>query len=95
LLVKKQNSFYVFLFSIYPALALLATNIAEVAIRVVFRPLFLSLILASLLFVIMRLILKNWQQGALITTEILVFFFSYGHVYNFVRQISFALACRH
>jgi len=92
LLPKKQFPFYTFLFSIYPALALLATNITEVAIRVVFRPLFLSLILASLLFVIMRLILRNWQQGALITTEILVFFFSYGHVYNLVRQISFSLA---
>ena len=92
MLQKKQFPFYVFLFSIYPALALLATNIAEVDIRVVSRPLFASLILASLLFVITRLILKNWQQGALITTVILVFFFSYGHVYNFVRQISFALA---
>jgi len=92
LLQKKQFPFYVFLFSIYPVLALLATNIAEVNIRVVFRPLFASLILASLLFVIMRLILKNWQQGALIATVILVCFFSYGHVYNLVRQISFALA---
>ncbi|MFH1447194.1 MAG: hypothetical protein ABIG43_07300 [Chloroflexota bacterium] len=89
---KKQFPFYVFLFSIYPALALLATNIAEVDIRVVSRPLFASLILASLLFVIMRLILKNWQQAALITAVILVFFFSYGHVYDLVRQISFALA---
>ena len=92
MLQKKQFPFYVFLFSIYPVLALLATNIAEVNIRVVFRPLFASLILASLLFVIMRLILKNWQQGALIATVILVCFFSYGHVYNLVRQISFALA---
>ena len=82
----KRLPFYPFLFSIFPPLALLANNITEVEYQVVFRPLLLSLALSIGLFFILRLISRDWHKVALVTGLILVLFYSYGQVYDFLQN---------
>ncbi|NWG06305.1 MAG: sulfatase-like hydrolase/transferase [Chloroflexi bacterium] len=72
--------FFVFIFSVYPSLTLLSTNIREVDGSVVVRPLLLSLFGACLLVGTFRLFLRDWTRSSLATTVVLLFFFAYGHI---------------
>ena len=82
----KRIPFYPFLFSIFSPLALLANNIVEVEYQVVIRPLLISLALSIGLFFVLGLILRDWHKDALITGLILVLFYSYGQVYDFLQN---------
>jgi len=84
--MKKEKSlfarlpFFVLIFSIYPSLALLSTNIREVELGVVLRPLLFSLVGTAVLLIVLQLFFKNWTQASLMTTAVLLFLFSYGHI---------------
>ena len=78
---------YPYLFALYPALALLGHNIEEVRPFVAVRALFVSLLASILLMIIFRLLLKKWDYAAILTTTTLIIFFSYGHVYNFLKDM--------
>jgi hypothetical protein len=41
----------------------------------------------GVLFLLLRLIFKNWQKAAVITTFSLLLFFSYGHIYSWFKTI--------
>jgi hypothetical protein len=73
------------LFGIYPVLALLATNIAEVEIGVVLRPLLFSLIFSAILMLVTFLILKDFYKAAVVTSFFIILFFTYGHVYQLIE----------
>jgi hypothetical protein len=70
------------LISLFPILALAAYNIDQINIRVIYRPLLISLAASLLLLFSMKMIFRDWQRAGLLTTLFLVLFFSYGHVYN-------------
>ena len=72
--------FFVLIFSAYPSLALLATNIREVEAGVVARPLLASFLGTALLVVIFWAFFKDWIRASFATAMILVPFFSYGHI---------------
>lgn len=78
---------YFLLFSAYPILALLGFNINEVNPDVVFRPIFVSGIAAILLFLAFRVLYKDWHKAALSASIILLLFFTYGHLYNYLKAI--------
>lgn len=90
--VKKTDlkfvPFYPFLFSLYPALALLAFNISEVEAAVIWRPLAVSLAGTFLLLLLLRLLLRDWQRAALGAALLLFLFFSYGHIYGWLKSIN-------
>lgn len=77
-----------FLFAIYPVLALLAFNIAEVDLSSGFRPVLFSVILAGLLTLVLYLVFHDWRRTALITTILLILFFSYGHIYILLKGVN-------
>jgi hypothetical protein len=79
---------YPFLMAAYPAFALLAANVEQVGMQVVIRPLLLSLLLSALLYVLLAAVLRRAEAAALLTTWWLALFFSYGHVYYALRQVS-------
>ena len=79
--------FHLLLFAVYPILALLAFNMAEVDIASGLRPLLLSMLLAGLLVLIFYGILRDWNRAALVTTVLLILFFSYGHAYIALKSI--------
>ena len=78
------------LFSLYPILALAAVNIHEINVKVVLRPLLLSLAGAVLLLTILGLILKDGQIAGFVTSAYLILFYSYGHVYNLLHETNIA-----
>lgn len=89
---KKQKSlfarlpFFALIFSAYPSLALLSTNIREVEPGVVLRPLLFSLVGTAILLILLRFLFKEWLQASFATTTLLVFFFSYGHVTRLISD---------
>ena len=73
------------LFAVYPVLALLAHNISEVPLKEAIRPLIASVISSGILLLLLRFILKNWHKAGLITTAVVLWFFSYAHAYNLLK----------
>ncbi len=82
----KRIPIHPFLFAVYPILALLGHNITEVSPDVVVRPLLVSLLGTLALFVVTRLVLRDTIKAGLIVTLFLVFFFTYGQVYNILKE---------
>lgn len=69
-------------------MALLSRNVAEVHYSVAIRPLIISMAVALSLMVILRVALGSWSKSALITSLVLAAFFTYGHIYELVRNVS-------
>ena len=89
---NKYNRFpwHTILFSLFPILALAAYNINQINIRVVYRPLLISLAASIILLFSFKMIFKDWQRAGLLTTLVLILFFSYGHIYNILHNIIIA-----
>ncbi len=79
--------FHPFLLAVYPVIALLAFNISELDFSSGLRPLLLSMLVAGLLLVVFRVIYRDWKRSALISTILLISFFSYGHVYILIKGV--------
>lgn len=77
-----------FTFAVYPILALLAFNIAEVNISSGIRPLLLSVFMAGILVLILYGVFRDWQRAALVSTLILILFYAYGHVYILLKGVN-------
>jgi hypothetical protein len=75
-----------FVLAIFPVLSMLASNMEEVSLTVAIRPLLISLLLALIILVIFRLVLRRWDKASLVTSYILVLFYSYGQVYSWLEQ---------
>ncbi len=78
----------VILFGAYPVLALAAANVDQIRIVVILRPLLLSVVGASVLWGALILGLRDWRRAAFLSVLLLVLFYSYGHVYHLLREIS-------
>ena len=72
----------------YPVLALLALNAPEIRPADSLRAFTLSLLLAAALLLLLRLLLRTWTRAAILTTLVLLVFFSYGHLYALLRASS-------
>ena len=77
-----------FLFGIYPVIALLGHNISEMRVSEAFRALFLMVIVVALIVLVLGLFLRNWQRAALVTTLVVLTFFLYGYLYDFLQQFN-------
>ena len=75
-----------FALAIFPVLSLLASNVKEVSFMVAIRPLLISLLVTLLLLIIFRLVFHRWDKASLVTSFILVLFYSYGQVYSWLEQ---------
>jgi hypothetical protein len=84
----KNFPVYILLFSIFPILSLLGFNISEVEPDVLLRPLLVSTLTTLLLFLALRLLFRDWYKAALGSTIFLLLFFTYGHVYNYLKAIN-------
>jgi hypothetical protein len=81
----RRQPVHPFIFAVYPILALLGHNISEVNLEVAIRPVLIALVSTGVILILNRLVFKDWQKATLITTLYLILFFSYGHVYQFLR----------
>lgn len=80
--------FHPLLFATYPILALLAFNITGVDISSGGRALWLSVVTAGLLILAFYAIFHDWKRAALLSTIILILFYSYGHVYILLKGVN-------
>jgi len=85
---RKPPILHPFLFALYPILAILALNIEETNATTAVRPIGISLFSCILCLILFRMITKNWYRAGIITSILLVWFFSYGHVYNYFEGLS-------
>ncbi len=95
---------YFITFAAYPVLALLSHNISQVRYTAGIRPLIVSVVAASLLFLLFRLIYRDWHRAAFATAAIFVLFYTYGHVFDLLQEkwkiplpawLGGAVACSH
>lgn len=84
----RRYPLHLFIFASYPILTLLVSNLSEVGLSAATRSLVVSLIAAIILVLIFQFILRDWKRAALISTIILILFYSYGHVYILLKGIN-------
>ena len=76
-----------FLFAIYPIIVLMSNNAGEIQFSEIYRSLIVSILLTGMLLLLLKLFFKEWERSSLILTGILIFFFSYGHLYGFLKSV--------
>src|SRR5512147_3049594 len=79
--------FYPLLFIVYPAVALMGININEVEPVYLWRPLFVLLFVAVVLMVVFQFVWRDWHRSAILLAIFIFLFFSYGHLYIYLKKI--------
>jgi hypothetical protein len=82
----RKFPFHPFLIFIYPVLSLLANNIQELSLREGIRPIVVNLLIAGLVLIFFNWIFKNIFKAAVIASYVGLAFYSYGHLYDFLRS---------
>jgi len=77
---------YFITFAAYPVLALLSLNISQVRYTAGIRPLAISVVAAVALFLLFRLVYRDWQRAAFATSALTILFYTYGHVFNVIEK---------
>jgi hypothetical protein len=77
---------YPLLFGAYPVLALLAFNAGQIKVEAGWRPLLVCVGMAAILFLLLKLILRDWQRAAFLSTLWMALFFSYGHIHILLTE---------
>ncbi len=80
--------FFPFLIALYPVFNLFSENLGEMSWVTVYRSVLVSLMITLALLMILRLSTGNLRMAAVLSTFILVLFFSYGHVYSLLKNQS-------
>ncbi|HEX6034052.1 MAG TPA: hypothetical protein VFY83_06435, partial [Anaerolineales bacterium] len=68
-------------------LALVGININEVEPVVLWRPLVVLLLSVAALLMLLGLLSRNWHRTALLLSVLILLFFTYGHVYGYLKKI--------
>lgn len=88
--IRFNNLAHPFLFAVFPFLFFLAQNPVELRIADTLFPLFVTIAVSAIVFVWASIFLKNTTKAAIIVSFLLVFFFSYGYVYDALLGVSVA-----
>ena len=85
---KNPKIFHPFLIAFFPILAIYSVNIGFIQLEQFILPTLLIVGSAFLFFLCLKYILKNGKKAALIVTLAFIIFFSFGHIYNMLNQVS-------
>ena len=86
-ILKVLNAPWYFVpFAAYPVLALLSYNISQVRYTAGIRSLIISVAVAVLLFLLFRLVYKNWHRAAFATAVFTVLFYTYGQAFDQIQK---------
>jgi len=85
--LKGPVVFYPLLFAAFPILFLYTYNISEVSVSQIWLPLIISVAATLVLWVVLSLILRSLTKAGFATAIFLVFFFSYGHLYDVLERV--------
>ncbi len=81
-----SRKIYPFMVAIYPLLALWNYNIAYVNFSSAFRSILLALLATGMMWILLRVVFKDWQKAGLMTALGMFLFFAYGHVYILMQE---------
>ncbi len=81
---KRAAILHPFLFAAYPVIALLANNIEEIKVDIAVRALLISCLIGLLIYSLFKYLLKDRLKAGISASAIVVLFFSYGHLYNYL-----------
>ena len=81
---------YPLLFAAFPVLSLMAANIAEIELADGFRPLLLAVAVGALVTGISSFIQNDPPRVSLLAAGTIIAFFSYGHLYTLLGDVSIA-----
>ena len=81
---------HVLLFALFPILSLLANNTGQVDYTVANRLIVLSVVISSIMLLMAKWFLRDWQKAGVLVTVLNVLFFSYGHVYSYIEDAKIA-----
>ena len=84
---KTSIAFHTFLFGTYPVLALYSVNLSEILLNSIQRAVITSIIITIGVFLVWLVIIRSWEKTALASTLTLIFFFTYGHVFDVTGEI--------
>ena len=85
---KNSKIFHPFLIAFFPIIAIYSVNIGFIQLEEFILPTLLIVGSAFLFFLCLKYILKNGKKAALIVSLSFIIFFSFGHVYNMLNQVS-------
>jgi hypothetical protein len=85
--MKKPTVVHPILFAIFPAWFLYSRNTEQVSIGEVFLPMIVFIVLALIVWAILRLLLGNGIKAGLVTSLLILLNFSYGHIYSLMGRI--------
>jgi hypothetical protein len=84
----RRIPFYPVLFAGFCVLALMAYNIHEIALSDMWASLMLALLISIIVYGLTRLLIYDWHRAALVAFVVLFFFFTYGQIYNFLKDVN-------
>ena len=79
------------LFALYPIAHLYATNLDLVSPSETLFPLAISLLMAAVTFLLIRLVVRDGITAGAVTSAILILFFSYGHAWKALTRFYLAM----
>ena len=85
---KNSKIFHPFLIAFFPVIAIYSVNIGFIQLEEFILPTLLIVGSAFLFFLCLKYILKNGKKAALVVSLSFIIFFSFGHVYNMLNQVS-------
>jgi hypothetical protein len=77
-----------FFFALYPIVELRNYNITYVDTAALLRPILLALVSTSVVWIVLRLVTREWKKSGIITTLVMIVFFSYGHVFIQIESLT-------
>jgi hypothetical protein len=83
--MKRARPFHVVLFAAFPVLFLFAQNADELALGDVTRPLLITVASSIVLLFVMNRIVRDTVRAGLVSSAIIILFFSYGHVWEILQ----------
>ena len=91
----KKYPLFIFLFTIYPSLALLTWNFRQVDnTKIILRPLLFSIALTLVFCLLCFKLVRSWPKAILIATLFIILFFSFGHISIFFEESTLFKALR-
>jgi sulfatase-like protein len=91
MLNKTSQRFWVhpILLGLYPVLALYVFNRNEIVFPAIQQAVITSLLIAAIIMIIFLLMFRSWQRAAIHASFTLLWFFSYGHIFDLAKNINF------
>ena len=77
------------LLGLYPVLALYVFNRNEIVFQSIQQAVITSFVITTIIVAVFLLIFRSWQRAAIHASFTLLLFFSYGHIFDLVKNINF------